>query len=89
MPKVTARGQAELVDICTLIAELGQEACCGLGRGQGRYRRETFLIWTALLRGCRLMARFFVIYNAEEISQESFVTALGLGVDKLQEKPFS
>ena len=33
------------------------------------------------------MVRFQVIYNAEEISQVSFVTALGLGVDGLQEKP--
>ena len=35
------------------------------------------------------MARFRVIYNAEEISQVSLMTALGLGVDRLQEKPFS
>ena len=33
------------------------------------------------------MVRFRVIYNAEEISQVSFVTALGLEVDRLQEKP--
>ena len=35
------------------------------------------------------MARFRVIYNAEEISQVSVMAALGLGVDRLQEKPFS
>ena len=45
----TARGQAELTDVCTFSPELGQEAFCGLGRGQGRRCGEMLLIWTALL----------------------------------------
>ena len=47
----TAKEQAELIDICTLIPELGQEAFCGLG-GAGEILGEMFLTWTALLWGC-------------------------------------
>jgi len=84
----TAKGQAELIDICSH-PRAGARSLLWIGEGPGEILRRDVPYLDCLALGLQFDGEVLGDRYAEEISQVSLVTALGLGVDRLQEKPFS